>query len=145
MILASTVSVFFYFCNLFRTWCTLMVQLQVPFCFYLGHGPKGASVALKIASTRATDLSCCYSRNPLLDKESSEQSSRDTGHVSSLCIPGCCFASSPVFSMPGRNLCQSVNSHLRPCLHERLLLIAWNCTCDPRICASEAESFLLLI
>ena len=34
--------------------------------------------------------------------------------------------------MPGRNWRKSVSLHVCPCLHERLLLITWNCTCDPR-------------
>jgi len=33
--------------------------------------------------------------------------------------------------MLGRNWCKIVNSHMRPCLHDWLLLIIWNCTYDP--------------
>ena len=35
-------------------------------------------------------------------------------------------------SMLGRNWCTSVTAYVYPYLHERLLLIIWNCTCDPR-------------
>ena len=38
----------------------------------------------------------------------------------------------PLQSMPGRNWYKSVNSHVHPCMHERLFLYIWNCTCDPR-------------
>ena len=36
------------------------------------------------------------------------------------------------WGMPGRNWCKSAKSNMHHCLHERLLLIMWNCTCDPR-------------
>ena len=36
-------------------------------------------------------------------------------------------------SMPGRYWCKCGNSHVCACLHERLLLIIWNSTCDPRL------------
>ena len=35
-------------------------------------------------------------------------------------------------SMSGRNWHKSVDAHFHPCLQERLLLIIWNCTFDPR-------------
>ena len=40
-------------------------------------------------------------------------------------------------SMLGRNWCNNVFSHVRVCLHERLLFIIWKCTCDLRLMYSK--------
>ena len=35
-------------------------------------------------------------------------------------------------SMAGKNWYMRDNSHVRPCLHERIVFVFCNCTCDPR-------------
>ena len=46
-------------------------------------------------------------------------------------------------SMPQRNWCTSVKSHMQPHLHEWLLLLIWICMCNPRFVHLQ-NSFLLL-
>ena len=47
-------------------------------------------------------------------------------------------------SMHEKNYCNGINSHVRPCQHEQLFLIIWNCAVRSKICVSEIQSFLLL-